>query len=123
MEVKKLREAKKSKSKNSAPKRMPALTPEAREKQIIAKAYDRVEKMIDEGTASSQILTHFLKLGSSMNELEKQKLEYETYLIKSKTESLNSAKSVEKLYKEAIQAFGIYSGQSIGNNEGDEEDE
>ena len=43
----------------------PALTPEARENQMISLAVDLAEKQLMEGTASSQVITHYLKLGST----------------------------------------------------------
>lgn len=88
----------------------PGLTPEAREKQIIGEAYDRVEQRILDGTASSQELVFFLKLGSSMANLEKEKLEEENKLLRAKTESLESEKRIEKLYEDAIRQMKIYSG-------------
>lgn len=90
-------------------KRMrPALTPEARENQLISLAVDLAEKQLSEGTASSQVITHFLKLGSTKAQLEKAKLEHETELLRAKTESLESAKHMEELYKDAMEAFKGY---------------
>ena len=70
----------------------PALTPEARENQLIALAVDLVEQRLLDGTASSQETTHFLKLGSMRNRLEMEKLEEENRLLKAKTESIQSQK-------------------------------
>lgn len=92
--------------------RPPALTPEGRENQLISLAIDLAEKQLSEGTASSQVITHYLKLGSTKERLEKEKLEKENELLKAKTESLQSAKRVEELYKEALNAMKRYSGQS-----------
>ena len=75
-------------SSSSTRKRRPALTPEARENQMIALAVDLAEKQLMEGTASSQVITHFLKLGSSKAELEREKLAMENELIRAKTESI-----------------------------------
>ena len=88
----------------------PAITPEARENQLISLAIDLVEQRLIDGTASSQETTHFLKLGSSKAMLEKEKLAKENELLKAKTEALESAKEVEKLYKEALKAMREYSG-------------
>lgn len=88
----------------------PALTPESRENQMIALAVDLAEKQLMEGTASSQVITHYLKLGSTKERLEKEKLEEENKLLRAKTEALQSAKEVEKLYSEAIAAMRKYSG-------------
>lgn len=89
----------------------PALTPEARENQLISLAVDLVEKRLIEGTASSQETTHFLKLASTKARLEKQILEKQAELITAKTESLQSQKKVEELYLNALNAMRNYSGQ------------
>ena len=96
-------------------KRRPALSPEARENQLIALAVDLVEQRLIDGTASSQETTHFLKLGSMKNQLEMEKLREENKLLKAKTESIQSAKRVEELYAEAINAMRRYSGNSNSN--------
>lgn len=92
----------------------PALTPESRENQLISLAINLAEKQLLEGTASSQVITHYLKLGSTKERLEKEKLEKENELLRAKTEALQSAKHVEELYAEAIQAMRSYSGQDAG---------
>lgn len=92
-------------------KRPPAKTPEARENQIIALAMDLVEERILKGTASSQETTHFLKLGSTKEKIEKEILEKKKELITAQTESLQSQKRVEELYADAMKAFRSYSGQ------------
>ena len=89
----------------------PALTPEARENQLIALAVDLVEQRLLDGTASSQETTDFLKLGSMRNRLEMEKLEEENRLLKAKTESIQSQKKSEELFLEAINAFRSYSGK------------
>ena len=89
----------------------PALTPEARENQLISLAVDLAEKQLQEGTASSQVITHYLKLGSGRERLEREKLEEENKLLKARTEQLQSMKRVEELYEEAIKAMRNYGGQ------------
>ena len=97
---------------NETKKRMrPAITPEARENQLIALAIDRAEQQLRDGTASSQVITHYLKLGSSKEKLEQEKLELENKLLIARTEAIQSAKDVEKLYKEALDAMKSYSGR------------
>lgn len=88
----------------------PGLTPESRENQIVSLAIDLAEKQIREGTASSQVITHFLKLGSTTNMLEKETLKKNLELITAKTESIKSGKVVEELYKSALEAMRRYSG-------------
>ena len=96
----------------------PALTPEARENQLIALAVDLVEQRLLDGTASSQETTHFLKLGSTKARLEKEKLEEENKLLRAKTENLESQKRVEELYSEALKAMRDYAG--YGSEEQDD---
>lgn len=88
----------------------PATTPEARESQLISLAVDLAEKQLREGTASSQVITHFLKLGSTKEQVEKEILEQQKELISAKTESLKSSKKIEELYEEAIKAMRSYNG-------------
>ena len=89
----------------------PAITPEAKENQMISLAVNLAEKQLLEGTASSQVITHFLKLGTMKAQLEKEKLERENELLRAKTENLESAKRIEELYAKAISAVRTYSGQ------------
>ena len=91
-------------------KSRPALTAEGREKQMISLAIDCAEKQLREGTASSQVITHYLKLASTKNLLEMEKLKKENELLKAKTEAIKSAKSQEELYAKAIAAIRRYSG-------------
>lgn len=88
----------------------PALTPESRENQLIALSVDLAEKQLREGTASSQVITHFLKLGSTKNQLELEKIRHENALLEAKTQSIQSAKRVEELYENALNAMKDYSG-------------
>ena len=92
-------------------KMRPALTPEARENQLISLAVDLAERQLLEGTASSQVITHYLKLGSTKERLEKEKLIEENKLLRAKTENLQSMKRVEELYVEALNAMRNYAGQ------------
>ena len=89
----------------------PAITPEGREQQMISLAMDLVEERLRNGTASSQETTHFLKLGSTRNQLEIEKLKKETSLLEAKQASLESSARMEKLYSDAMAAMKTYSGQ------------
>lgn len=98
-------------SKTEQPRKLPpAKTPEARENQLIAMAVDLAEKQIMDGTATSQVITHFLKLGSTKERLEKEILEKQKELITAKTETLKSQKRIEDLYANALNAMRRYSG-------------
>jgi hypothetical protein len=91
-------------------RRKPATTPEARENEMVSAAIDLAEKQILEGRASSQVITHYLKLGSTRERLEQQRLEHENELTRVKIEALESQKRVEELYMEALSAMRSYSG-------------
>lgn len=99
-------------------KRPPATSLEARENQLISLAVDLAEKQLLEGTASSQVISHYLKLGSTNNRIEREMLTSQNELLKAKTESLKSAARIEGLYDEAMKAFRKYS----GNGDQDAED-
>ena len=93
------------------PKRIrPALTPEARENQLISLAVDLAEKQLQEGTASSQVITHYLKLGSTRERLEKEKLKKENQLLDAKTKSYQSVEELKEIYADALKAMKSYSG-------------
>ena len=97
-------------SSESSRKMRPALSPEARENQLVSLAVDLAEKQLREGTASSQVITHYLKLGSTKEKIEKEILEKQKELIEAKTQNLQSAKRVEELYTNALNAMRHYSG-------------
>src|SRR3954463_6154785 len=90
--------------------RAPARTPEARELELSSAAYDLAEKQITDGTASSQVLTHFLKAGSMRERLEQQRIQHEIELMEVKQEQLKAQTRVEELYVDAIEAMRSYSG-------------
>lgn len=92
-------------------RRAPAKTPEATENQLIALAQDLVKQRILDGTASAQETVHYLKLGSSREKLEQQKMTYENQLTLAKIEREKSATNTEALYKEAMLNFSLYAGR------------
>lgn len=86
---------------------------------MISLAVDVAEKQLSEGTASSQVITHYLKLGSTKETIEKQKLREELLLLKAKTEAMASSKRVEELYKNALDAMRNYTGNGGVSDEED----
>ncbi len=97
-------------AKNNTRNRAPATTPEAREKQVVARAYDLAEQQIMEGTASSQVITHFLKIGSSRERYEKEKLQNENKLMQAKVADLENRKTDAVMIEKALEAMKSYSG-------------
>lgn len=95
------------------PKRAPAKTLEARENQLISLAMDVAEQQMRDGIASSQVITNFLKLGSTKERLEKERLEREVELLTAKTDAIKSAKTQEDLYEKAINAMRRYNGDML----------
>ena len=106
-----MKKAKTVTSSESSRKMRPALSPEARENQLVSLAVDLAEKQLRDGTATSQVITHYLKLGSTKEKIEKEILMKQKELIEAKTQSLQSAKRIEELYKNALDAMRNYSGQ------------
>lgn len=110
-----------NKKETKNPRRLrPALSPEAQENKMISLAVDLAEQQLLDGTASSQVITHYLKLASTKEQLEKEKLREENKLLKAKTENLQSMKHIEELYTEALNAMRNYSGQEDLDDEYDE---
>jgi len=90
----------------------PALTPEGRENQLIALAIDCAEEQLRNGTASSQVITHYLKLASTREKdrLEREILTEQKKLISAKTSAIESSEKDKDLYINAIKAMQRYSG-------------
>lgn len=91
--------------------RRPATTPDGRENQLISLSYDLAERQLADGTASSQVITHFLKAASTRERLEQERLQRENLLLSAKVEQISSAARMEELYEKAIKAMRGYSGQ------------
>ena len=98
-------------------KRPPATTPEGRENQLISLAVDLAEKQMIDGSASSQVITHYLKLGSTKDQIEKGILIEKKKLITAQTEALQSSKRVEELYSNALNAMKSYSGHGESDDD------
>lgn len=103
--------------------RRPARTDEGRETQLVSLAMDLAERQMLDETASAQVITHYLKLGSSREKLEQERLRNENMLLRAKVEMMESAKNVEALYSEALAAMKAYSGQDNGVSDGYFDDE
>ena len=106
-----------TKCSDSPRKLRPALTSEARENRMISLAVDLAEQQLLDGTASSQVITHYLKLGTIKERLEREKLEEENKLLRAKTEAIHTAERIDKLYENAIAAMRSYSGQGNTNDD------
>lgn len=90
----------------------PATTPDERESQMIDLADQLAERQMRDGTASSQVITHYLKLGSSRERLEQHKIALEHKLLEAKTELMVSQQRSEELFEKAIRAMSTYQGRS-----------
>jgi len=103
-------------------KRRPATTPEGRENQLVSLAADLAEKQMRDGTASAQVITHFLKLGSSREKLEQERIAHENQLLQAKSDAMASQENTEKLYKLALDAMRSYAGHEPFDHGDDDED-
>lgn len=117
-----MRKEKRTTQKQPTKRMRPATTPEARENQLISLAVDLAEKQLVEGSASSQVITHYLKLGSTKEKIEQEILREQKKLIEAKTENLQSAKRIEELYIKAIDAMKKYGGQEQDGDDDEYED-
>lgn len=102
--------ARRKSSEDERRRRKPATSPEARENELVSMAADLAEEQILGGSASSQVITHFLKLGSTRERLEQQRLGHENELLRVKKEAMESQKRVEELYLSALDAMRSYTG-------------
>ena len=91
----------------------PALTVEDRQNRMISLATDLAEQQLRDGTASSQVITHYLKLGTQQARLECAKLEYETELVKAKTKAIEATAKNAEMYERAMRAFQSYQGKDV----------
>lgn len=98
-------------------RRRPAATPQGRESQLVAKAIRLAEQQLEDGTASAQVITHYLKLGSSREVLEQERLRHENELLKVKREAYEGQKRIEELYVDAIKHMRAYQGHPISDEE------
>src|SRR5574344_2866959 len=110
-EAVRMKKAKTVTSSDSSRKIRSALSPEARENQMISLAMALAEQQLLAGTASSQLITEFVKRGSTKARIEQEILEEQKQLIEAKTQSLQSAKNIEELYVKALEAMKNYSGR------------
>lgn len=99
-----------SEKKKAGRPRRPATTPEGRENQLISLAADLAERQLVQGTASSQVITHFLKMASTREKLEQERLHRENLLLSAKVDQIASSKRIEDLYETALNAMRQYSG-------------
>ena len=106
------------KKKPEKSRQRPATTPEARENQMISYAIDLAEKQLLDGTASNQVIVHYLRLGSKKSKLEEEMMAKRTELLSAQAESVKSSKRVEELYSEALRAMRIYSGAQVDDDDG-----
>lgn len=105
--------------KNQSKRRPPAKTPEARENQLVSLAIDLAERQLVEGTASAQVITHYLKLGTTRDRLELEKLQRENELLKAKAEDISAKQHGAELYEQALKAFKYYHGEDVDDQDQD----
>lgn len=102
-----------SSSEGPKSRRRPATTPEGRENQLVSLAVDLAESQLRDGTASAMVITHYLKLGSTREQLEQERLRNDNELLKAKVDTLANAANIEVLYKDAIEAITKYRPQTV----------
>lgn len=98
-----------------------AINPDNRELQLVALATDLAEQQLRDGTASSQVITHYLKLATAKERLERDILEENKKLLAAKTKSLEDMADMKELYANAIAAMRRYGGHGGIEDDGSEE--
>lgn len=101
----------------TVPRRPPAKTPDGRENQLIELAVDLAERQLIDGTASAQVINHYLKMSSSRERLEQERLNHENELLQAKTQAMESAAKMEELYAAALGAMKAYKGEGVDDSE------
>lgn len=100
----------------------PASSPRTRENQIVNLAYDEAERRIKDGTATSQLLTFFLKLGTMREQMELEKMRSDLRLSEAKIKQIDDQKDIKELYQKAIEAQKRYRGDLFSEEEDEEDD-
>lgn len=100
-----------------ARKSRPATTPEGHENHLISLAQQLAEQQLLDGSASSQVMVHYLKLGTSRERREQRKLELEIELLRVKTEDIAASARIEELYGKALNAMSEYQGNEVSDDE------
>ena len=101
--------------------KLPAPNPEIAEQRCIDASFSLALRQLEDGSASPSVITHFLKMGTEKTRLERENLEKETALLKTREHAIRSAEQTEKIYSDAVQAMKIYTGQM--SDEDDEDDD
>ena len=114
--------ARRKKQEYNSVNRPPARSPKKQEDEMIALAMDVAERQLREGTASAQVITHFLKLGSTRERLEQEEMARKIELEQAKAEMIQSAKHTEELYANALKAMREYQGAEDGDHYEDKDD-
>lgn len=94
-------------------RRKPAQTVEDRENELVKSATDLAAQQLLDGTASPSVITHFLRLGSVREQLERQKLMKENELMEVKMAAIEASERREQEYSEAINALRRYKGENL----------
>lgn len=115
------KEPKQPEPKKPRPRR--ATTPEGREQQLVALAVDVAEEMMRNGNAPAQIVTHYLKIGSTREKIELELKREEIEVAKMRRETMAAAARIESVYAEALSAMREYQGAPTDNHQDEYYDE
>lgn len=107
-------------SETSQGRRKAATTPQSRESKLVSLAEKLAERQLRDGTASSQVITHYLKMGSTREAAEQERIRGEVELQKAKIEAMASTQRLEEMYMKAMDAFRGYQGRPVIEESDDE---
>ena len=95
----------------------PARSPEEQEAYMVNLATKRAEEQLLNGTASSQVIVHYLKLGTMREKRELELLKSQNDLAQAKIEALHTGEEIKALYDQAIYAMQRYNGTIDDDND------
>lgn len=94
----------------------PADTPHDRELQMANYADELAEKQLREGTASAQVITHYLKATTERERLEREKIRLEALRLEAQIVQIESQATSGELMSRVMEALQRYT----GNDEDDD---
>jgi len=89
---------------------------------MISLAFDLVEQRLRDGTASATETVALMKLGSSRERLEQQRIGYENELLVVKKEAMEASVKSDELFREAMDYFRAYTGNGPPPTESDQDE-
>lgn len=89
-------------------KTTPPLSDKDHEAKLISLTLQMAEQQLIDGTASSQVMTHFLRLGSIRSKVELEKLRLENNLLTEKIQSEKMGQQLKEMFQDVMESLRDY---------------